>query len=348
MRLFSTEQVSKYHPDKYADQISDAILDACLAQDPRSHVGCEVMVKDNTIVLGGEITTGAVVDYEAVARRVANKLGYQCDSVINIIGKQSQEIKNAVREEEQTGAGDQGMMVGFACDETPSFLPFAFDLANRIIRAIESDVEENPTSILRGDAKTQITTDLDSPQNMAAIQTIVISVCHKQGYGIEEVQTYIKSLLQFSKIFVSERTRMLINPAGTWNVGGPTADCGLTGRKIVCDQYGGFTPVGGGAFSGKDPTKVDRSAAYAARSLAVRIIKHWGAKQCTVQLAYAIGVSLPVSINISTGDRFLDKRIMAGIDPSDFTPRKIIKRLDLTKVQYERLSEGCHYRANIW
>lgn len=343
MRLFSTEQVSKYHPDKYADQISDAILDACLAQDPLSHVGCEVMVKDNTIILGGEIKTNAKIDHEAIARRVAAKLGYQVDRVIDIIGKQSQEIDFAVEDDGITGAGDQGMMVGFATDESPSLLPFAFHFANQIILAIEQDVETNPNTILKGDAKTQVTVDLDLPQNINAVQKILVSVCHKEGVKLGRVQDYVLEILKRIGVH-KEKIELYINPAGTWNVGGPTADCGLTGRKIVCDQYGGFVPVGGGAFSGKDPTKVDRSAAYAARQLACEIVINHKVQSATVQIAYAIGVAKPLSIYVSTSSPEKDAEIAASINYDDFTPDAIIKRLQLRSIKYEKLAEGCHYR----
>jgi len=347
MRLFSTEQISKYHPDKYADQISDAILTACLKQDRKSHVGCEVMVKDNTIVLGGEITTGAVVDFESVARSVAKKLGYKVDRVINIIGKQSQEINNAVSSQEKIGAGDQGIMFGYATKETESFLPFAFDLANRIIQAIELDVDGNKETILAGDAKTQVTVDLDALKTMESVETILISVCHHAMHRagivtIDMVQAYVTKLLMKSGIELSKRTKLLVNPAGTWTVGGPTADCGLTGRKIVCDQYGGFVPVGGGAFSGKDPSKVDRSASYMARKIAIDLIGDFDLDECEVQLAYAIGVPEPVSVNVKTNSntdfsRYVTRRY-------DLTPLGIINHLGLYDVDYEKLAEGCHYR----
>ena len=353
MRLFSTEQVSRYHPDKYADQVSDAILDACLAQDPNSHVGCETLVKDNTIVLGGEISTRAIIDPVAIARRVGIKLGYQVDQVINLLGVQSPEINAAVSNPEEIGAGDQGMMFGYACDESPAKLPYGFDLANRIIAAIEYDVLFNPGTLLRGDAKTQVTVDLDVCQGPRAIHTILISACH---YGtwrgititLEHVRAYIRSLLWARNITLGADTILLINPAGLWTIGGPTSDCGVTGRKIVCDQYGGYVAVGGGAFSGKDPSKVDRSAAYMARHLAKEIIARHGLHEATVQLAYAIGVPEPVSINVRTGQLALDRKIIQEIDPKTLTPRRIIERLNLTKINYETIAEGCHHRGNEW
>lgn len=332
MRLFSTEQVSKYHPDKYADQISDAILDACLIQDPNSRVACEVMVKDTTIVLGGEIKTNAIVDYESIARRVASKLNYTVDNVIDIIGKQSQEINEAVDAQELC-AGDQGMMVGYATNESSSLLPYAFHVANQIIGVIERDVEYNPLTILKGDAKTQVTVDLDLPKDPLSVKILLISVCHKSGITLEYLRGYVRSLISG---FGFDNAELIINPAGLWTVGGPIADCGLTGRKIVCDQYGGFVPVGGGAFSGKDPSKVDRSGAYAARALACDIVQKYGVSECVVQIAYAIGVAKPVSIYISGGDY--------QVDYNDFTPTAIIDRLKLREPKYERIAEGCHYR----
>ena len=347
MRLFSTEQVSKYHPDKYADQISDAIVTACLREDPFSRVACEVMVKDTTIILGGEIRTNAKVNYKQVARKVAKKLRYKVSKVINLIGEQSNEIYNGTTKDNFTiGAGDQGIMFGYACNETDSYLPYAFDLANRIIHIIEQDVECNKKTILKGDAKTQITTDLDKQQNIGAIHTILVSVCHKKGKSLELVQEYIKNLLQ--PFLSGFRGKLIINPAGTWTIGGPIADCGLTGRKIVCDQYGGFCPVGGGAFSGKDPSKVDRSAAYIARNMAVDIVRNFKTvRTCQIQLAYAIGVAEPINVHILTDGvnapdnvyQFIKTRYM-------LTPDSIIDNMGLLTWDYEMVAEGCHFRFN--
>lgn len=334
MRLFSTEQVSKYHPDKFADQISDAILTECLRQDPGSRCGIETMVKDTTVVLGGEITTTAVVDFEAIVARVAEKLSYEVDKVINLIGQQSPQIGGAVSAEEDIGAGDQGIMFGFATSETESFLPFGFDLANKIIKRLEKDIEENPNSILKGDAKCQVTVDLDSP---GVVKEVLISACHKEGYILADVQHYILDLV----CDLAKPEKWNINPAGIWTLGGAHADCGLTGRKIVCDQYGGYCAVGGGAFSGKDPSKVDRSATYMAREIAIDLVKQFNLGWCEVQLAYAIGVARPVSVNVECD---------TGFDYSDYvketynlTPRGIIEHLNLLDVGYEKLAEGCHF-----
>ena len=341
MRLFSTEQVSKYHPDKYADQISDAILTECLLQDKTAHCGVEVLVKDNTIVLSGEIKCNAYVDYEEIAKEVARKLNYKVDNVINLIGVQSYEIDNAVVSDEEIGAGDQGTMFGFACADTESCLPFGFDLANKIIRIIEDDVEVNPESPLKGDAKTQVTVDLDKDPDFDSVESILISACHKESVSLDDVRAYITDLV---KVIFGDRElpKLIINPSGIWTIGGPTADCGLTGRKIVCDQYGGYCAVGGGAFSGKDPSKVDRSATYMARYIAQHLLKTHKLKWCEVQLAYAIGVSEPVSVSVRN-DKGLELSEEVRIN-YPLTPRGIINKLDLLNRDYEKIAEGCHFR----
>jgi S-adenosylmethionine synthetase len=334
-KLFSTEQVSKYHPDKYADQISDAILTAALRKDPTSRVACETMVKDNTIVLAGEITTKAQLDYEAIAKQVGKKLGYKVDKVINLLGIQSPQISAAVN---KNGAGDQGMMFGYATRETASRLPQGFDLANRVIKTLEHDVEYNVTSPLKGDAKTQVTIDLDTGE----VETLLISACHQETSTLDQVRKHI------TKLFPEYKSQLLINPAGRWTIGGPTADSGLTGRKIVCDQYGGYKPVGGGAFSGKDPSKVDRSGAYMARQIALDIIE--GNNDITwaeVQLAYAIGVAEPVSVYIKTSKTERDEQLQQWVKSYyDLTPSGMIHHLNLLNLDYEKLAEGCHFYYN--
>jgi S-adenosylmethionine synthetase len=332
-KLFSTEQVTKFHPDKYADQISDAVVKAALKYDPTSRVACETLVKDNTVVLAGEITTGVELNYETIVKLVAKKLGYQVDKVINLLGIQSKEIGRAV---DKNGAGDQGMMFGYATRETDSRLPLGFHVANGVIKRLEHDVEYNPNSPLKGDAKTQVTIDLETGE----VETLLISACHYEWASLDEVRTHIKRLLPEFK------EKLLINPAGRWTVGGPTADSGLTGRKIVCDQYGGYKPVGGGAFSGKDPTKVDRSGAYMARQIAIDILDNFKEVQwAEVQLAYAIGVPEPVSIYVTTNET--NKDYVEWVKSKyDLTPSGIIKHLDLLRVDYEKLAEGCHFYYN--
>ena len=344
MRLFSTEQISKYHPDKYADQISDAILTECLSQDRDSHCGIETMVKDNTVVLGGEITTNAKVDYIDIVRRVSDKLGYTVDAVINLIGKQSHEINEAVTSEKKIGAGDQGIMFGYATAETESRLPFGFDIANKIIAAIENDIDTNPNCPFKGDAKTQVTVDLDAEPTLDSVKTILVSVCHKQMATLDDVKAAVTKLI--AGIFGEhELPELIINPSGTWTLGGPTADCGLTGRKIVCDQYGGYCAVGGGAFSGKDPTKVDRSATYMARHLACKLLDIYQLKWCEVQLGYAIGIAEPVSVVVKNDKNLpLEDYVRENYD---LTPLGIIEKLNLIDRDYERLAEGCHFREAL-
>lgn len=346
MKLFSTEQVSKYHPDKYADQISDAILDAYLAQDPHAHCGIETMVKANVVVLAGEITSTAKVERKSIVQRVADKLGYEVTYILDFITEQSPEIAGGVREgTDRQGAGDQGMMYGYATRETDSRLPFGFDLANRIIQAIELSVAANPNNVFKGDAKCQVTVDLDEEPGIDQIKTVVVSVCHQEGYSPETIHYEVASLLSRMGIDTA-RFELIVNPAGSWTFGGPRADAGLTGRKIVCDQYGGYCPVGGGAFSGKDPSKVDRSGAYMARKIACDILDEF--PQCyeaEVQLAYAIGMADPVSISVKTNCRLGDEERVEWVKENyDLSPAGIIKALDLRKPQYEKLAEGCHYR----
>ena len=345
MRLFSTEQVSKYHPDKYADQISDAVLDACLREDKNSRVACETMVKGNTIILAGEITTAANVNYGEVAAHVAQKLGYKADNILTYIQTQSPEIAKGIGEGDLQGAGDQGIMYGYACRETESLLPFGFDLANRIIAAIEKDVETNPETFFKGDAKCQVTVDLDEKPTMDSVKAILVSACHKEDSTLEAAQHAIHEILWDCGVD-TKNVKIIANPAGAWTIGGPAADCGLTGRKIVCDQYGGYCTVGGGAFSGKDPSKVDRSGAYMARRIACDLLKVHDLQWCEVQIAYAIGQVEPMSISVHsslpTRDSIYADEIKAKYN---LAPAEIIKALDLKRPIYERLAEGCHFRA---
>ena len=342
MSMFSTEMVSKYHPDKYADQISDTILTEILRSDPDAHVACETLVKDDTVVLGGEITTTAKPDYNAVVKSVGDRLNYKVGKVINLITTQSPEIENAVDSDERIGAGDQGMMFGYAVKGGKYYLPYGQEVAIDIIRAIEKDVADNPNTIFQGDTKTQVTTDLSATGFVKPLDTILISACHKEGYSLSQVQNRILGLLEDNGIPTA--ARMLINPAGVWTFGGPAADCGLTGRKIVCDQYGGYAPVGGGAFSGKDPSKVDRSGCYIARRIAVDMVRKYEFESCTVQIAYAIGVSEPVSVSASGLDAH-SRRIDVSNEVKssyDLTPRGISDYLNLTKLDYSVISGGNH------
>ena len=346
MRLFSTEQVTKYHPDKYADQISDAVLTACLQEDPESRVACECLVKGGTVVLAGEITTTAKVNYAEIATRVARKLGYTANNIITYIEQQSPEIAGGVKSGDDLCAGDQGIMFGYATKETESGLPYALDLANRLCKLLENDTAQ-PNSALKGDAKVQVTVDLEKPRDDRSLVEILISVCHKEQYTLEEIRNYVENIVEYSGIDIGE-ARLNINPAGRWTIGGPTADCGLTGRKIVCDQYGGFCPVGGGAFSGKDPSKVDRSAAYMANYIARDLVKNNDIEYAEVQLAYAIGEAQPMSVHVETNRRDIDRTLAEIVaEQYDLSPAGIIKFLDLLNVDYEKLAEGCHYRMDL-
>lgn len=368
MRLFSTEQVTKYHPDKLCDQISDAIVDACIAQDPDSRVACEALAKGTTVVLAGEITTTAKVDYAAVAKRVCRGLGYVAEDVITLINQQSPEIASGIASGigsgDTMGAGDQGIMYGYATNETPSMLPFGFDLANRLTARIEAEAEKN-NPILTGEAKVQVTVDLDIDPTILSVRKILVSACHKPNVDFTIVRQYIETLVwsvvdeylrpplqqppldeSWYDPVLRRNIAVVVNPAGPWTIGGPLANCGLTGRKIVCDQYGGYCPVGGGAFSGKDPSKVDRSASYMARKIACDIVRRSETiTKCEVQLAYAIGQAKPVSISIKYKNAFMSSVMeSAAIDEYDLTPAGIIKALDLKRPIYERLAGGCHYR----
>ena len=352
MRLFSTEQVSKYHPDKYADQVSDAILDACLKGDKDSRVACETLIKGNTIVLAGEITTKAKVGFADIAGSVSKKLGYKMPYVASYITMQSPQIAMGVKSGDELCAGDQGMMYGYACRETESMLPFGFDLANKIIAAIEDDVAAEPNQLV-GDAKCQVTVDLDAPKNMSSVKKVLVSACHSRDFKLDYVKARVKDIL-FQLGVYEGRAEIIVNPAGEWTIGGAEADCGLTGRKIVCDQYGGYCPVGGGAFSGKDPSRVDRSGAYMARQIACDILTEFGdVDNVEVQIAYAIGQREPMSVNVRTEGRdAFDEMATAWVMKEyDLTPSGIIKRLGLldpSRVNYEKLAEGCHFRNGMW
>lgn len=344
MHLFSTEQVSKWHPDKVADQISDSILFYCLQHDSNSRVAIETLIKSDHVYLAGEITCKEEnIPYEEIVKSVMDKLHYPVSRVITDITKQSVEIGSAVDSDQKIGAGDQGMMFGYATRETDSYLPYGFDIANKIIEIITEDIENNKNTIYKGDAKTQVTVDLDQPNSIPEV--ILISACHKEGLTLNQVKSYTMNLLEKNNI---KAKKYILNPSGLWTIGGPVSDSGLTGRKIVCDQYGGYCPVGGGAFSGKDPTKVDRSAAYMARELAIKIINHFSyANVCAVELAYGIGIAEPISISIKVNRKPAPQEIVNYVNQFDLTPSGIIKYLDLKNINYPELSANCHYRRRL-
>jgi S-adenosylmethionine synthetase len=357
--LFTSESVSEGHPDKVSDQISDAILDAIISQDPTSRVAAETLVKDNLIVLAGEITTGARVNYNEVARRTVKRIGYDdpmigfdthtC-TVIVAYGEQSRNIAQGVDREldMDQGAGDQGLMFGYACDETPSLMPVAIYLSHRMVERQAELRRDRRLPWLRPDAKSQVTIKYVNGKP-DAIDTVVLSTQHAPGMqhkAIEEavIEQIIKPVLP--KNLVKGKITYHVNPTGSFEIGGPKGDCGLTGRKIIVDTYGGSAPHGGGAFSGKDPSKVDRSAAYAARYVAKNIVAAGLATKCLVQLSYAIGVAKPTSVMVTTegtGKIADDKLAQLVLANFDLRPRGIIQMLDLLRPIYEKTAAYGHF-----
>ena len=347
-RLFTSECVTCGHPDKVADAISDAILDACLAQDSGSRVACETMVTTNFCVICGEITTKAVVDYAAVAREVIRKIGYtdpnagfDADTVEILckIHTQSADIAMGTNDE-VGGAGDQGMMFGGACTQTPELMPLSAALSRALANRLTECVRSN--DLLRPDGKTQVSVEFDEAGNVIGIDTVVVSVMHSADFEMSELRRYIREgviapvLAQYG-FDVEKVANIHINPTGNFVIGGPDGDTGLTGRKIIVDTYGGYFSHGGGAFSGKDPTKVDRSAAYMARYMAKNLVAAGLATQVQVQLAYAIGVAEPVSVRVDsygTG-KVSDEKMTAMLRKlCDLTPAGIIRKLELRKPVY--------------
>jgi S-adenosylmethionine synthetase len=359
--LFTSESVSEGHPDKVADQISDAILDAILAQDKGSRVAAETLVKDNLVVLAGEITTGARVNFDEVARRTIKRIGYtdpaigfdtNTCTVIVAYGEQSQDIAQGVDEGRglnlDQGAGDQGLMFGYACDETPQFMPLAIWLSHRLVERQSELRRDGRLPWLRPDAKSQVTIKyVDGKPD--AIDTVVLSTQHQPGLThkqIEEavIEQIIKPVLP--KNLVKGSINYLINPTGAFEIGGPKGDCGLTGRKIIVDTYGGSAPHGGGAFSGKDPSKVDRSAAYAARYVAKNVVAAGLASRCQVQVSYAIGVAKPTSVMITTfgTGKVSDEKLSELVQKHfDLRPKGIVQMLDLLRPIYEKTAAYGHF-----
>ncbi len=354
--LFTSESVSEGHPDKVADQISDAVLDAILAQDPNSRVACETFVTTGLVIVGGEVTTNAYVNVAEVAREVISRIGYtkaeyRFDSescgVMTSIHSQSPDIAMGV---DTGGAGDQGMMFGYATDETPEYMPAAIHYAHKLMERL-ADVRKNHSKLmpyLRPDAKSQVTIEYDG-RKIKKVHTVVISTQHDPNVTQAQIrEDVIKHIIDFviPKNLRDSDMIIHVNPTGNFEIGGPHGDTGLTGRKIIVDTYGGRAPHGGGAFSGKDPSKVDRSAAYAARHVAKNIVAAGLAHECTVQLAYAIGIAEPVSINVDTHgtgtlpDSELEDIIRKNVD---LTPRGIISRLDLKRPIYQATASYGHF-----
>lgn len=362
--LFTSESVSEGHPDKVCDRISDSILDACLEQDPLSRTAVEVMATRNRIIISGEVTTKAVVDYERIARQTVREIGYTSEEVgldadtmaVELyIERQSPDIAMGVDagKDKKLGAGDQGIMFGYATDETENLMPLPIVMAHKLVRYATALRKSGELSFARPDMKSQVT--IDYTEKTPKLNAVVMSIQHNPDIGIEELRDIVKKKVIFPVVdsFGIDRKGVeeyYVNPTGRFEIGGPLGDTGLTGRKIIVDTYGGSAPHGGGAFSGKDPTKVDRSAAYAARHAAKNIVAAGLASRCLIQLSYAIGISEPVSISLETyGTEKLPKdRILAALcDRSifDFTPQGIIDRFQLTHptFHYRDLSAYGHF-----
>ena len=353
--LFTSESVTEGHPDKIADQISDAILDACLEQDPYSRVACETLTATGLVVIAGEITTKAYVDFQALVRGVVASIGYDnalygFDSntcaVISTINKQSGDIAMGV---DTGGAGDQGMMFGYATNETPELMPTAISLAHKLTRRLTEVRKNGRMAYLRPDGKSQVTVEYDENFKPKRIDAVVISTQHADSVTTEELRADIlKNVIQavLPPELLDENTKYHINPTGRFVIGGPMGDTGLTGRKIIVDTYGGMGRHGGGAFSGKDPTKVDRSAAYLARYIAKNIVAAGLAERCEVQLAYAIGVAEPVSVLVDTfgtgkaSSTELEKLVRANFE---LTPKGIIESLNLRRPIYQKTAAYGHF-----
>jgi S-adenosylmethionine synthetase len=362
--LFTSEAVSMGHPDKLADQISDGVLDALFAQDNMSRVACETMVTTGMVVIAGEITTKAYVDMQKVVRDVIRDVGYtdspmglsadHC-SVLVAIDEQSPDIAMGVNEDptkgKDVGAGDQGLMFGYACNDTPELMPLPIALSHRILNRLTDARKKGEVNWLRPDSKSQVTVEYDG-HTPVRIDTVVVSTQHAADVSNETIRKYVIEQIikpELPEHLVTNKITYHINPTGRFVVGGPHGDCGLTGRKIIVDTYGGWGRHGGGAFSGKDPTKVDRSAAYMARYVAKNIVASKIAERCEVQLAYAIGVSEPVSIYVDTEGtgKIPDEQIVDIVrELFPLSPSGIIKHLDLRRPIYRKTAAGGHFGRN--
>ena len=361
--IFTSESVSEGHPDKVCDQISDAILDSYLAQDPNSRVACETLIKNNTVIVAGEITSNGTPNIEEVIRNTVNEIGYNHDDlgfngnnceIQNLISKQSPDIAQGVNEGEgedlDQGAGDQGLMFGYACSETPVLMPAPVNLSHELVLK-QSEVRKNAElSWLRPDAKSQVSVVYkDDRKTVDYVSAIVLSTQHDEDISQDEIKAKVREKIINPIIpteWIKEDTKIYINPTGKFVIGGPVGDCGLTGRKIIVDTYGGMARHGGGAFSGKDPSKVDRSAAYACRYVAKNIVAAGLAERCEVQVSYAIGIAEPTSITIDTlGTGNLSENEISQIvrDNFDLRPKSLINLLDLKRPIYKNTASYGHF-----
>ena len=361
--IFTSESVSEGHPDKVCDQISDAILDSYLAQDPNSRVACETLIKNNTVIVAGEITSIGTPNIEEVIRNTVNEIGYNHDDlgfngnnceIQNLISKQSPDIAQGVNEGEgedlDQGAGDQGLMFGYACSETPVLMPAPINLSHELVLK-QSEVRKNgELSWLRPDAKSQVSVVYkDDRKTVDYVSAIVLSTQHDEDISQDEIKAKVREKIINPIIpteWIKEDTKIYINPTGKFVIGGPVGDCGLTGRKIIVDTYGGMARHGGGAFSGKDPSKVDRSAAYACRYVAKNIVAAGLAERCEVQVSYAIGIAEPTSITVDTlGTGTLSENEISQIvrDNFDLRPKNLINLLDLKRPIYKNTASYGHF-----
>jgi S-adenosylmethionine synthetase len=358
--LFTSESVTEGHPDKICDQISDAILDDALRQDPNAHVACETLVTTGLVIVAGEIKTAGYMDIAGLARNTIREIGYddatygfdhKACAVMVCVGEQSADIDQGVSEGEglhkEQGAGDQGLMFGYACDETQELMPLPISLAQKLTKKLTDVRRSNGLTYLRPDGKSQVTVEYDDNDQPLRVDTVVISTQHADDVTHEQICKDIKEhvIVPVCGDYLDDKTVYHINPTGRFVIGGPPGDCGLTGRKIIVDTYGGMGRHGGGAFSGKDPSKVDRSAAYASRWVAKHIVKAGLARRCEVQVAYAIGVAAPVSVKVDTfGTGSVDDKVLekAVTKVFDLKPAAIIRDLELLKPQYKALAAYGH------
>ncbi|MDA9154364.1 methionine adenosyltransferase [Gammaproteobacteria bacterium] len=366
--IFTSESVSGGHPDKVADQISDAILDAYLAEDPDSRVACETMIKNNMVFIAGEITSNGNPELEPIVRKTINEIGYDDDAYgfngatcefTNLVFQQSPDIAQGVNEGEgedlEQGAGDQGLMFGYACNETESLMPLPIDLSHKLVKKQADAMKSGEIAWLRPDAKSQVSVIYgDDGKTIEGLSAIVLSTQHDEDVSQEEIKSVIMEKIIKPIVpeeWILDSTNIYINPTGKFVIGGPVGDCGLTGRKIIVDTYGGMARHGGGAFSGKDPSKVDRSAAYAARYVAKNIVAAGLADYCEIQVSYAIGVAKPTSINVNTfnSEKISKKAIEQLVeDHFDLRPKNLINMLDLKKPIYLPTAAYGHFgRSDI-